>query len=421
MEQVEVSEMSYAFSISEAVAQTQTPLLTTVLSSEAEFDALEQEWNQLLAQSEHRQFFLRWRWNRLWWRYYAPADGRLMLIACRNQQGALTGLAPFYLRERTLLGCCYLREIHFIGTGIGIKINEYMNLIARRGDEEAVASAVATYLQTHDNWDRLLLWGAPAAAPVFQSFHQALGKKARIVVCEQTHHIDTSADWESFRRSLGTKRRKQVEYYYRRLFREHVCEFRRVMTAEELEPAMDALVELHQARWETKGHTGSFRIPHFETFFRQAMRQSLAEGSLRLWTLSIDDRIAAAQVAFVAQGTAYYFQGGFDPAYARYGIGNVILWLCIQDCIASPETLEFDFMGGGSHYKSRWTEIGRELVEMELFRPGLRATLYTMTISVRNKLRASLRALIPASIRQAGNQYRRRLRLRRAKQNTSSD
>jgi CelD/BcsL family acetyltransferase involved in cellulose biosynthesis len=404
--------MSYAFSISEAVAQTQTPLLTTVLSSEAEFDALEQEWNQLLAQSEHRQFFLRWRWNRLWWRYYAPADGRLMLIACRNQQGGLIGLAPFYQRQRTFLGCCYLREIYFIGTGIGIKINEYMNLIARRGDEEAVASAVATYLQTHDNWDRLSLWGAPAAAPVFQYFHFALKKKARIVVCERTHHIDTSADRESFKQSLGSSTRKKVDYQYRRLFREHVCQFRRVETAEELEPAMDALVELHQARWETKGHTGSFRIPHFETFLRQAMRQSLAEGSLRLWTLSVDGRIAAVQVAFFAPGTAHVFQGGFDPAYAEYRIGNVIFWLCIQDCIESPEVQEFDFMGGSSHYKSHWAKAGRELVEMELFRPGLRALCYTTCQWSLETIRLLFRKVVPPRIRSARSEWLRQRRLK---------
>jgi hypothetical protein len=59
--EIEMSSASCA-----AVAMDNLPMMTTVLSSEAAFDDIEYDWQQLLDHSEQSVFFLRWHWNRLW-------------------------------------------------------------------------------------------------------------------------------------------------------------------------------------------------------------------------------------------------------------------------------------------------------------------------------------------------------------------
>ncbi len=366
---------------------------TMVLTEEQDFDRLQVEWDQLLDESKDGGYFLRYTWNHLWWRTYSPPNSHLLLIACRDEYGQLIGLAPFYWRQSSL----GLREIYFLGTGIEIKTSEYLNLLAKQGYEQVVAQAIVRTLQRRNDWDRLFLWGVPETQ-VFQHFQAALGKKAIVEICDRTHHVATDVDWETFRQSLGSATRKKVDYHYRRLFKAHNCEFRRIETLEELQPAIDALIRLHQLRWESKGEPGSFRLPRFESFLREIAKKNLAEGRLRLWTLTIDGQIATAQIAFFDRGIAHVFQGGFDPAYADYRIGNVIFWLCIKDCIESDDVQEFDFMGGGAAYKKLWTKEGRELVELEFFNSPLRSVIYEKGIKAILNFRLAARKIVPKLI-----------------------
>lgn len=373
---------------------------TALLTTAQEFDRLQDEWDELLADSAAGRYFLRWHWNRVWWDTYAPRDSHLFLITCRNEDGQLIGLAPFYWRQHHFAGLAHLREILFLGTGTDIKTSEYLNLLARRGDEQIVAQEIARFLQTNTTWDRLRLWGMVSDTPITQHFRLALGAKANVSTCDFTRHVNTDTDWETFRQTLGAATRKKVPYLYRRLFKTYQCEFRRIENLAELNPVLDALIHLHQLRWESKGEAGSFRLPNFERFLRKITAENLRTGHLRLWTLTVEGQIASAQIAFFERGIAHIFQGGFDPAYP--GIGNVIFWLCIKDCIEAPEVREFDFMGGGAEYKSLWTKLGRELIELELCSTHPRAQVYERTINAGRWGRALMRQILPQSIRKKG-------------------
>src|SRR5438128_12318167 len=87
-----------------------------VLTDDMQFDSIREEWDELLDHSDQGVFFLRWAWNRLWWRTYRPPDSHLFVIACRDERGLLVGLAPFYRRQRKIAGFLYLNEVLFLGT-----------------------------------------------------------------------------------------------------------------------------------------------------------------------------------------------------------------------------------------------------------------------------------------------------------------
>jgi CelD/BcsL family acetyltransferase involved in cellulose biosynthesis len=155
--------------------------------------------------------------------------------------------------------------------------------------------------------------------------------------------------------------------YSRKLALSHHCEFKRVETEEELESGLDALVRLHQARWESLGEPGSFALPGFEAFLREAARRSFLEGRLRLWTLSLDGRVAAAMIAFVDGGVVYGFQQGFDPTYVKNGLGRILSSFCLKACVEDDLVREFDFMGGernrGTCNRQRYLEPQRIQIE----------------------------------------------------------
>jgi CelD/BcsL family acetyltransferase involved in cellulose biosynthesis len=384
--------------------KTSLSLRASVLTDDLEFDALAPEWDRLLDQSDQRVFFLRWSWNRLWWRLLRPSDSQLFIITCRDEQDTLVGLAPLYLRQRRTAGIPHLRELLFLGTGIYAQTSEYLDIVACHGYERIVADTLVEYLERSNDWDSLCLKEIPAASATLSYLKAALGEDTQVEGCNRSYYIDTSVDWRTFVRGLGNSARDNVVRRTRRLFESHDCRMNRVETADELELAMDALVRLHQARWQSKGEPGSFALPNMEEFLKEAMRASLSDQRLGFTTLEVGGKIAGARVDFIDNHTAHWFQGGFDPAYAKEGLGSVMNGLCIRACIENGLVDEYDFMGGGAEYKESWTKNHRDSVCLTLARPGIRSKAYNGIEMAKAIGKSVLRATVPKRIRLAGHQ-----------------
>jgi CelD/BcsL family acetyltransferase involved in cellulose biosynthesis len=384
--------------LAQSVVTDAESLTTTAIHDVRAFDELASEWDDLVEHSDQRVFFLRPRWNQLWWKYHAPPGSRLHLIVCRDRSHRLVGLAPLYWRPRPTFGLKIVRELSFLGMGVACKTSEHLDVIARRGAEEAVARALASALrQTH--WDRLWLWQVPCGSNMLQHLVAALDWRARVEVCDRAPYIDTSTDWATFKAGLGRSMRRNVEYYTRRLFKKYAgCHFERVTTADQLETAMDALVQLHQARWQAKGQPGAFS-PAFEAFLRDAMRDALHTSRLALWTLTIDGRIEAALVGFTDNGVLHYFQKGFNPAFEKDDLGTVMLALSLRACFDDPTIRSFDFMGGGAAYKDMWARQSRETLVCEVDRPTLGSALLGARALAGDVARGVYRRLVPTGLR----------------------
>jgi len=372
-----------------------------ILDGPAAIDSLKNEWDDLLHDSEHASFFMRWRWTREWWARYAPPDATPFLVICRDAAGRLAGLAPLYRRNIRTLGIKQVRELLFIGTGIRMRSSEHLSILARHGIEKEVCSSIISALDLSPDWDRLSLNEMAATSHLPVLLRDLLGSAARLNVAGHSHYIDASVGWEAFRVQLGKSTRENVSRYTRRLFSRHQCRFNSIDNDKDLEPAMDALIRLHQARWNEKGHSGSFALPHFEEFLRTTARHSLADQSLRLWALEVDSSIAAVLVGFLENGVMHAFQAGFDPKYSRDSLGTVMLGLCIRASIEDPEIREFDFMGGNDLYKDKWTRKQRDLLSLTFERSNLRTRALAVQEQARDKALRALRTVAPAPIRAA--------------------
>jgi CelD/BcsL family acetyltransferase involved in cellulose biosynthesis len=356
-------------------------------------------------ESDQRVYFLRWAWNRLWWQSFSPPASRLFLITCRDEQGRLIGLAPFYLKQRRTAGIPHVRELSFIGTGVYARTSEYLDIIARRGCERPVANSVAEFLHDSSEWDRLWLDEIPSHSTILPHFQKAMGEHAQVAACSRSHYIDTTVDWETFRQSLSRSTRKHLARQMRHFSESFRCRFRRVETEEELAPAMDALVRLHQARWMSKGEPGSFALPGIEELLRGAAQDGLAEGRLRLWALDLNGQAVAVRIAFFDNGVVHAVQGGFDPSYTKESLGSVMLGMCIKDCIEDEAVREYDFMGGRDSYKDWWSKNGRETVALTCLRSGIRSLAYSGIGRATVMGKSLLRATVPQPVRRAGHRF----------------
>jgi CelD/BcsL family acetyltransferase involved in cellulose biosynthesis len=383
-----------------------------VITTLAEFESLAPEWDALLEESDQLVFFLRWDWNWLWWRYFAPASAQLQIVCCRDEAGRLAGVAPFYRRDHHIWSFPLTRELVMLGTGIDLKTSEYLDVFIRRNEEQPVAQCIAAALRELPEWDRLWMLRVPINSGVMPHLIQELDQTATASVCDQAPYVDTSRGWGNYKRTLGRSMRRNSEYYSRRLFKHYDCEFRLVESPEELDSAVTDLVRLHQSRWHAVGELGAFSRPEVQSFIRDTMRLSLAAGRLRLWTLRIGGRVEAALVGFLDNGVLHYFQKGFNPAFAKDDLGTAILALSIRACCEDDGIAAFDFMGGGAPYKTLWARQERLTMLYEVSRPNVRVYGYRLHQRARDAAGNAYRAWAPASFQQARREWLRRRRLR---------
>ena len=335
-------------------------LRTTILTTDSEFDTIQDEWEQLLEDSDQRVFFLRWHWNRAWWRSLAPPRSQLLLVTSRDGTGRLVGLSPMYLREQRHFGFLRMREVCFLGTGTQVRTSEYVDVIARRGYEIAVAEAVAACLRERGGWDRLWCWCVPLDSAVLEHLRAQLGCRCAVTACDEAHLVDTSGSWAHTTASIP----RGVDRRLRRMLGRDTSKAVRVQCLEELRPALDSLVALHEKRWRAKGQPGSLASPRCQAFLREVAHGSFERGQLGLWSLHENNRAVAALIAFVDFGTAHYFQSGFEP-HSRWSLGQIMIGVAVRDCVTADGIDRFDLMSGPAPYKADWSSTRRRTLELD--------------------------------------------------------
>src|SRR5207249_12204493 len=95
----------------------------------ADFDAMQADWNQLHDLLEVSSPFQTWAWNRAWWNHFG--EGRALLILEIRQAGRVVGIAPFF-RRRLLtpgLGLSMLLPLGWEGNALANGLTEQWELL----------------------------------------------------------------------------------------------------------------------------------------------------------------------------------------------------------------------------------------------------------------------------------------------------
>ncbi|MCC6730678.1 MAG: GNAT family N-acetyltransferase [Chthonomonadales bacterium] len=325
---------------------------------------LRDEWRALVERCEGATIYQTWEWNEAWWRVFG-ARKRLRLLAAREGD-ALVGLAPLYVSRH--LGTP-LRRLAFVGTGL----SDYLDVIAPRGVAPRVCALVLRHLaerRDHDLADLQQLRPDAAMLELGRCHREALhgAGHAILVAQEPCPYVALPPTWDEYAARLGRKMRSNIGYQERLLGRAFERVENRLAGADDLHAAMDDLFVLHQRRWRARMLPGVLGGGSRRAFHRLVAERFAERGWLRLHTLRLDGRAAAALYCFAYRGRYGYYLGGFDPELARYSPGTVLTAAAIRQAIAEG-CQEFDFLRGHEPYKYRWQPEERVNHRLLLSRP----------------------------------------------------
>ncbi|MBZ0305315.1 MAG: hypothetical protein K8I82_04520, partial [Anaerolineae bacterium] len=126
------------------------------------FDELHSEWNDLLYRSSTDRIFSTWEWQSAWWEVYHP--GNLWVITCRDEDGRLIGIAPWFIENHPTHG----RVVRSIGC---VEVTDYLDVIVDEASIEPVLNCLAAYLLNHhDVFDIVDLCNLPENSPGYLQF-----------------------------------------------------------------------------------------------------------------------------------------------------------------------------------------------------------------------------------------------------------
>jgi hypothetical protein len=262
--------------------------------------------------------------------------------------------------------------LRFLGTG-GDTTPDYLDPPIEPGLVEPVTAALVGHVVSRLHcWDALQLSDLDPSA----TFTRALIHCCRQMGClvesrtsAQIPYGPLPLHWEDYLASLSAHRRQTVRQIRRRFERSDGARFRLCNTSSEVPRLFERLAQLHCLRFSARGERHSFSSPEYLGFHGELVRALHARGSLRLYVLESAATVVAVLYCFRHGHTMFYFQGGFEPAYGRWSVGQLLVGYAIESAIAEG-CLAFDMLRGDHDHKRHFFKDTRGTIEVRAFRPG---------------------------------------------------
>lgn len=308
------------------------------------FELLTPQWDALLDPQSSTNLFLQRGWLALWWKHKGSGD--LQVLAVHDEDGALRGIAPWYIdgiQERVvrLLGCT--------------DIVDYLDMIIQPGYERPVIEAALSYMLSPEApaWDRFNLCNIPQESSTLRIMPQvaeSCGYAVEVQVEEVCPVIALPDSYENYLESIDKKNRHELRRKRRRAEAEGVSWY---MAGAEHELDQQIAIFLDLMARSTLEKADFLQQPGHREFFIESGRYMAEQGLLDLIVLSVEGEPAAAMWQFAYRERLLLYNSGLEPTkFAHLSPGIVLLTYSIENAIERGFKV-YDFLRGNEEYKFR--------------------------------------------------------------------
>jgi CelD/BcsL family acetyltransferase involved in cellulose biosynthesis/glycosyltransferase involved in cell wall biosynthesis len=283
---------------------------------------LEREYRSLFDECPAATPFSSPDWVLPWWNHLGA--GEIATVTVRRG-GKLVALAPLAMRDGVL---------QFIGTGV----TDYMDVLAVN---DAAAAALWDGIAELAQARKLSLEELREDSIALRTLPDGL--RHTIVdgcVCPVVELQDLRLPGRLLKNIRGQLRRLPDATFA-------------LASENDVEEYINSLYRLHSSRWQAAGAEGVLSADSVQRFHRESVPRLMRHGLVRLHGLRSQGKLCAVLYSLRRNGRAYYYLGGFDPQFAAYGPGSILLHHAIEFARAAGDR-EFDMLRGAETYKYRW-------------------------------------------------------------------
>jgi CelD/BcsL family acetyltransferase involved in cellulose biosynthesis len=337
-----------------------------VIRTLAEMEALEDEWNLLLANSASHVPFLRHEYLSTWWKTLGGGEweqAELFIVTANDEtDGSLVGIAPLFFTTNKdgepalmLLG--------------SIEISDYLDVIARPEHLAQFLDGLLEFLTGPEapgwrllDWDNLL--ESSLTLPVLEEIAKRRGCAFSMEPLQHCPYIPLPGDWETYLAGLDKKQRHEIRRKIRRA-EENAKPVR--WSIIEHEEDLDAGIEAFLSLMAQDADKNAFLTGVMRTQMKSAIHVAFKAGWLQLAFIEVGGEKAAAYLNFDYQNHIWVYNSGLDTRFRELSLGWVLLAYLIQQAIHLGRSA-FDFMRGDEDYKYRFGAIDRQVVRVKIIR-----------------------------------------------------
>jgi len=314
-------------------------------------ERIAEQWEALWRRDPNATPFQSPQWLLPWWKHFGSDTPH---VIASSSNGSLDALAPLYILRDEDSG-------ESLGMFLGTGNSDYLDVLQIEGGDASLLIDSITRADCQ-LWDLQQLRPSSSllSVPLPDGWSDNVEDQDLCPVLP----IENAGD--ELQNLLSTHARKKLRYFRRCLEREGDVRYESA-SAESLDTLLDALYELHAARWQKRGLPGVLADEVMQSFHRDAARRMLDAGALRMYAVRINERIVAVFYGFAHQGTVYYYLSGYDPALEKLSIGNVIVAHAIENAVRDGAKT-FDFLRGAEEYKYSWGAKDRMNRRRQIYR-----------------------------------------------------
>ena len=342
------------------------------------FSALREQWLQLAEAAATASIFTRWDWQFLWWQFYGGRQPLKILVAWAA--GQMVGVAPLYVQTQLVAGVIRIRMLRWIGTGGDTAPDDLDPLLHPAFAAQAVARLVDCLLDSVAAWDILMASDLAEDSAFRAALTRGAADRGLLFsesVSANISYAPLPARWTDYLDTLSTKRKSSMRYARKRFESLDGARFFVWEDKGSLDIAIDRLIEMHHLRWENRSDSHAFSSDRYRAFHRELMHACLGAGCLRLYCLQAEGRIIAMYYCYRFRRGIFHFQSGFDPSFAAYSPGVVLLGYALEHAISEGDTV-FDMLRGEYEYKSKWGAGSRTTHGVMAHRPGMASIAFRL-------------------------------------------
>jgi CelD/BcsL family acetyltransferase involved in cellulose biosynthesis len=369
-----------------ALGDADGPVTVTIAGREA-FSALRDEWNGLCARMEYSTPFATWEWADCWLQTIGR-DATLQIVVARRA-GCAVGILPLAKR----LSGNWLPVFTMLGTE-RLYPDHIALIAASEASDTLLASLLRAAMQAGGGLARIDLPLVAEGSGMDRACVNA-GLLSQMRTAGIAPYIPINGSYEEFLAGLSGNERYKIRNRTKKLLAMPGVRFGGV-AASEYQTVLRRLRELHGSRAAQKGIKSSFDLDDVQEFHTRLI-DALPAGTVTFRCLWSGDEIFAVFYGFTLQGRVFYFQLGYDPAWADRSPGIVLLSEVIREAHMQG-CAEFNFLQGDEPFKWTWTRKKRTLNNWAFYRPGVAgAARRTVEIAMLRSKAIIKRLLLPIS------------------------
>ena len=351
---------------------------------------MQHEWNNLLNECNSASVFLTWEWLFSWWQTFKGGH-QLFIISVRDTNGTLAGIGPKKKKKR--YGC--FRILSIIG-GDSSVASDYLDILVNRNAESEIRRLILNYMiNQRRNWNVLVFPNLISASPTYLALKQ-ISEENNLVYSEQSCGIcpvlHLPERYEDFISSLGSRTRRNIRNYDRRLKNNHQVEF---ITEHRNPDMVHTLLRLHQKRRDKLNAYTTFQHQEYIQFLNEIVSCFQNIGLNKFYAFRQNQHIVALFYFFEFQEELYLYQGGFDNSELPPNISlmHTLFNSCVRDAIDRNIRI-VHLLEGDSGFKRTFTQ-DKIITKRVVIGNRLDHQLYVNTMFLKFKIRNTLKRMMP--------------------------